>query len=71
MYAEYLRSRGFTVATPADTVTTDDGAPIGAVLTDRSGLYIGVNRTATELIGFSHTEMIAKSIWDLLPAGRS
>ena len=53
-----------------ELLTTDDGAPIGALLSDRSGLHIGVNRTATELTGFSHSEMIAKSIWDLLPASK-
>ncbi len=52
----------------ADTVRTDDGTPIGAVLSDRAGAHIGVNRTAMELTGFTRGEMIAKSIWDLLPA---
>ena len=50
-----------------DTLSTDAGTPIGAVLSERSGITIGVNRTATELTGFSHSEMITKSIWDLLP----
>jgi CheY-like chemotaxis protein len=53
-----------------DALTTGAGTPIGATLSDRSGLHIGVNRAATELTGFSHTEMTAKSIWDLLPASR-
>ena len=47
---------------------TDDGTPSGAVLSDRAGAHIGANRTATELTGFTRGEMIAKSIWDLLPA---
>ena len=53
-----------------DTVLTAEGTPIGAVLSDRSGMHIGVNLAASELTGYSRGEMIAKSIWDLLPAAK-
>ena len=44
------------------------GTAIGAVLTDRAGLHVGANRTESEMTGFSPSEMLTKSIWDLLSA---
>jgi two-component system, chemotaxis family, chemotaxis protein CheY len=50
-----------------DVVTTDAGTAVGAIVSDKSGGHLGSNRTATDLTGFSHREMLARSIWDLVP----
>ena len=50
-----------------DVVTTDAGTAVGVIVTDKSGAHLSSNRTATDLTGFSHREIVARSIWDLVP----
>ena len=50
--------------------TTSDGLGIGALLSDRAGFCIGANRTAADLIGCSHAELLRRSVWDMMPPQR-
>lgn len=44
-----------------------DAVPVALLLVDQDGVYVDANEAALSLTGFSRSELLARSIWDLTP----
>jgi PAS domain S-box-containing protein len=41
--------------------------PVALLIANNSGRYVDVNEPATRLTGFTHSELLRMSVWDLTP----